>query len=252
MPAVTAAPPVPGPANPVALPAVSTIPDVIARLDGIQAYVEAQSPRGANDGVACFNYLYLQVTKDVLDKVDTGFFSDPDFLTRLDLVFANRYLDALRADAADPSRAPSSWKALLEARSDTEIAPMQFAVAGVNAHVNFDLPCTVVATCQQDNRAPDFGSQKADYDKVNQIFGEHMAALRQHFEGRLERWLDQHLFDAVADHLGGWSVVAARDTAWANANVLWSLRQNHLGEDDFVSSLDRLTGLAGRGVLAHV
>ena len=243
---------VPDPDNPVTLPAVGTVADAITRLEAIQAYVVAHSPRGANDGVACFNYLYLQVTRDVLDKITTGFFADPDFLTRLDLVFVNRYLDALRADAADPSSAPSSWKALLEARSDTSIAPMQFAVAGVNAHVNFDLPCTVVTTCQQDDRPPDTGDQRADYDKVNQIFAEHMADLRQHFEGRLERWLDQHLFVAVADHLGDWSVVAARDTAWANAKVLWSLRLNHLDEDDFVCSLDRLTGLAGRGVLAHV
>ena len=37
---------------------------------------------------------------------------------------------------------------MLANRSETHIAPMQFALAGMNAHINHDLPMAVVKTCE--------------------------------------------------------------------------------------------------------
>jgi hypothetical protein len=239
--------------SPFGLPPVATVPEAIGRMASIQTWVEANAPRRQHDGIACFNFLYHVITNRVLEWIERGEFEDADFLTRLDVVFANRYLDALRAYDADPERgAPRSWDALFERRSHERIAPMQFAVAGVNAHVNFDLPLSVVATCEQLGRPPDSGSQRPDYDKVNLIFAQEMESLRQHFEGRLELWIDEHVLGRLDDVLGNFSVEKARDTAWTNAEILWSMRNLDGVERMFVESLDRIVGFAGRGVLTSL
>ncbi len=251
-PTLTEMPVAGGITSPIALPAPTTVPGVITRLAEIQTWVEATSEGGTDDGVACFNFLYHVITCRVLEWIEADRFADAEFLTTLDLVFANRYLDALRADATDPDSAPSSWEALFENRSEQGITPMQFAVAGVNAHVNFDLPCAVVATCELLGRDPGFGSQRADYDKVNEIFAVEMEDLRQHFQNRFERWLDELVLRHVKNVLGNFSVEAARDTAWAQAEVLWTLRQHDEAEQGLMDGIDRLTGLAGRGLLVHL
>ncbi len=238
--------------SPLSEPTPTTVPGVVDHLASIQTWVEANAQGGKHDGVACFNFLYHQVTCRVREWIDTGRFADANFLTTLDLVFAGRYLAALRADASDPKTAPSSWSALFENRDEGEISPLQFAVAGVNAHVNFDLPCAVVATCEQLETEPSSGTQRADYDKVNEIFAVEMQSLRRHFENRFERWLDEHALGHIENILGNFSVEAARDTAWAQAEVLFALRRQHEVEQQFVDSLDHLAGLAGRGLLVHL
>lgn len=239
-------------ANPLTAPAVRTVPEVIERLAAIQDYTVTHEPTGIHDGLACFNYLYHVITTRVQKHLDEDFFADPAYLICLDVTFANRYLDAIRAHENLPRLAPKSWKALLESRSEEHIAPMQFAVAGVNAHVNFDLPCAVVKTCQTLGYELGTGHQRADYDKINDIFKEEMTELRRHFESQLLRWVDERLLSKVEDHLGNWSVEAARDTAWSHAEHLWSLHQNQIKESAFISGLDKMAGLAGRGVLAHL
>jgi hypothetical protein len=44
-------------------------------------------------------------------------------------------------------------------------------------------------------------------------------------------------------------VRAAREAAWTNAEVLWTLRPSPALHDAFFARLDRLTGFAGRGLL---
>jgi Family of unknown function (DUF5995) len=53
----------------------------------------------------------------------------------------------------------------------------------------------------------------------------------------------------VDDIAAMWNVRVARKAAWTNAVVLWTLRHApHLGRA-FFDTLDRSTGLAGRGLL---
>src|SRR5258708_4791702 len=92
--------------NPYLLPSVTTIPEVIDRLTDIQAYIAANGPGRPDDGIGCFNTLYTVITKQVLLGVQNGAFQDGPFMTALDVAFANRYFDALRADALAPGSAP--------------------------------------------------------------------------------------------------------------------------------------------------
>jgi len=238
-----------GPRNPIGLGRVNSIPEVLDRLDAIQRFSEAESRLKDQDGVASFNYLYRIITNRVLELTGTGFFSDDEFLTRLDVAFANRYFNALRAFDANTGPTPRSWKVLFERRGIDRITPMQFAVAGVNAHVNFDLSCAVVETCEELGREPDAGTQHDAYGKVNDIFAQEMEKLRQHFEGRLALWIDEKVLLHVDDLLGNWTVKASRAHAWNLAMLLWKLRTHKAAEELALDVQDRASGLAGHLLL---
>ena len=75
-------------------PPVTSVADAVSRMQAIDDALPAA------DGLACFNRVYLDVTQQVQAHITQGFFADPDFLTRLDVVFANFYFDAVNAAGA--------------------------------------------------------------------------------------------------------------------------------------------------------
>lgn len=75
----------------------------------------------------------------ILDQAPATF-EDPAFLATLDVVFANLYFAALAAALDDVDAAPAAWRPLLLQRHDAGIARIQFALAGMSAHINRDLP----------------------------------------------------------------------------------------------------------------
>ena len=62
---------------------VTTVAEVIARMEATEAALPAA------DGMACFNRMYLGVTRQVYSQLGEGFYADPAFMTQLDVVFAN-------------------------------------------------------------------------------------------------------------------------------------------------------------------
>ena len=49
----------------------------------------------SDDGLKWFNWLYLMVTRAVKDNPPAGGFNDPQWVTRLDVVFAELYFAAV-------------------------------------------------------------------------------------------------------------------------------------------------------------
>src|SRR5438128_8815584 len=108
----------------------ASLPEVLERMRAI----EAGLPR--TDGVACFVRLYLAVTKGVQAELRGTAFAAPRFLAHLDVAFADLFFGALEAYERDPATAPRAWLPLFEARTHRGILPLQFALAGMNAHIN--------------------------------------------------------------------------------------------------------------------
>jgi hypothetical protein len=226
--------------------AATTVPEVIARLRAIEAAA------GPPDGVACFSRLYRQVTEGVDVRLAGGSFADPGFLGRLDVVFASLFFDAVEASEQRPARTPAAWAPLFAARSSRGVAPLQFALAGMNAHINRDLPVALVATCEELGLELRGDSpQHRDYLLVNGLLEQVEAQVKASFLpgplGFLGRIL--HRFDRIDDVVAMWSVRRARDAAWANAETLWALRSEERLRTEFMESLDRMVGFAGRGLL---
>ena len=223
---------------------VTSIAEAIARMEAIGASLPA------SDGLACFNRMYLAVTQTVDQEVSQGFFADPRFMTMLDVVFANIYLAA--ADAASaPATVPLAWRPLVEQRANQGIEPIQFALAGMNAHINHDLPLAVVSTCTDLGTAPEAGSHLADFQKVDQLLDAAEEAVRHSFGSTIEQEIDAHL-QAVDNLVACWSLNSARDLAWQNSLVLWALRSDQAARSLFTDGLAAATALASRLLLTAV
>jgi Family of unknown function (DUF5995) len=227
--------------GPVTHAPVTSVQEAIARMEAIEVSVPA------GDGLGCFNRMYLEVTKQVQSSLSAGFFADPAFMTELDVTFANLYFTA--ADAADdPPAVPLAWRPLIELRAQPGIEPIQFALAGMNAHINHDLPLAVTATCTALATAPSAGTHQADYQKVDQLLDAAEQSVRQSFESAPELTVDRHL-QAVNNLIASWSINSARDLAWNNSLLLWEIRANPFACDLFRDSLAASTAAAGHMLL---
>ena len=227
-------------------PLPGRVDDVVARLRAIE---EALPER---DGVRAFTALYRAVTEAVDERVRPGTFADARFTRWLDVVFANLYFRALRAHVLGPKRPPRAWAALFEARARRGVAPVQFALAGMNAHINRDLPLALVETCRALDVVPTRNCpQHADFRAIDPLLAETEARVRADFATGLVGWADEALgeLDSV---VAMWNVRRARAAAWVNAETLWAVRDVPFAGARFVVTLDRLVGLASRGLLRRV
>ena len=114
----------------MSLPPGTTVADVLDRMEKIEGQL------GPDDGVRWFNRLYLEVTQRVAVYDESGPQAAPGFLAQLDVAFADLYFSAL--DAAGAGAPPDdfpyrAWKPLFDARGRRDVAPVQFALAGMNA-----------------------------------------------------------------------------------------------------------------------
>lgn len=219
------------------------IVDVIEKMRAIAA---ALPP---SDGVACFTALYLAVTEAVHDALQPGAFRDPRFVRWLDVVFANLFFEALRGVTTGARPAPRAWRPLLERRGRRGIAGLQFALAGMNAHINRDLPVALVETWRALRIEPRRPSpQYDDFRRVNDV----LAETEERVKARFATGVLGHLDGALGrddDVLAMWNVRRARDAAWINAETLWALRGAPHLRARFLDTLDGLVGFASRGLL---
>lgn len=226
-------------------PAITSIAQVIERMQGLEAALPA------GDGVASFNRMYLGVTQEVNEQVQASGFGDLDFMRQLDVVFARRYFAAVDAMAGPLSQTPVCWAPLFAARSTAGIEPVQFALAGMNAHINFDLPMAVVAACVELNTEPDAGSHYDDYAKVDSLLDAAEQSVRQSFESPDIASVDRHA-ENVLNVICNWNINAARDAAWNTAKVLWEIRDNKLATTLMTAGLARTVAMVCRGLLVAV
>jgi hypothetical protein len=225
----------------------NAIAGVIARMEAI---INSLS---GSDGIACFTRLYLEVTEGVQSELAAARFADSPFLADLDVRFADLYFAAVD-DASKPrvENLPRAWAPLFEARSHRGIAPLQFAIAGMNAHINRDLPLAVVATCRHAGVSPEQGSpQHADYLRINEVLATVETGIKYEY---LSGWLHKldrivHRVHRLDDIAAMWNISRARDAAWTNAEALWAIRNDPALTQRFVATLDRTVGLAGRALL---
>jgi len=219
-----------------------SIPDVVQVLESIDATCVD------GDGLKWFNRLYLQVTKAVQDRVDAGGFRNPAFLRELDVQFAKLYFDALAATLHGESCA-ACWTVMLTVRTNTRIARIQFALAGVNAHINHDLPEALVTTMRAIGTVPSVASpEHEDYSAVDSVLTPLIDQARQAYHVRL-LGDPMPIVPQIEDTLAAWGLVAARAKAWNNGEILFHLPATPPLAPKFLDSLDGLASFAGKALL---
>lgn len=201
------------------------------------------------DGLKWFNGLYLQVTQAVADRVAAGGFNDPAWLSELDVQFAKLYFNALYA-ALSGAPCPGCWRAMFSCRNQNKTARIQFALAGMNAHINHDLCVAIVATCKDRNTAPHHGTaQYNDYTSIDGTLDSLIDVAKQTLNVRLPGDplpAVSHLENLVA----AWDLGAAREAAWDTAESLW--QDSAMAAKIRLDTIDGLTTVIGKALLVPV
>ncbi|WP_394554153.1 DUF5995 family protein [Agromyces sp. MMS24-JH15] len=215
---------------------------VVADLDRVRR------PLAPADGIAVFVDMYREVTALVARRVADGAFDDPPFIEALDVVFADYFLAVPRAVAVKRP-VPKAWAPLVERRGQ-RLFPLQFALAGMNAHINHDLALAVVRTCEARGLEPDAGSVHADFVRINEVLAELVRPIRQRF---LDHDVVEHgaALTPLADLLTNFSMEQARDAAWATTLTLWAVRDLPLVPEATERALAGTVGLVGRQLLTR-
>lgn len=186
------------------------IDQVLTDLDQIIAETVAD-----NNYLGVFTYVYRRTTAQIKDAIDDGRFADGDRLERLDVIFAQRYIDAYRQwKAKEPHT--QSWAEAFQARH-ARITILQHLFLGMNAHINLDLGIAAAEVAPGEA----IHAIKGDFMIVNDI----LAELTEEMQDRIGR-VSPLFF--LADWLGGtkdetfanFSIKKARGFAWGVATKL--------------------------------
>jgi hypothetical protein len=218
-----------------------SIADVIAVMQSIDGLLPS------NDGLKWFNRLYLMVTQRIDTQAPPSGWEDATWLTRLDVVFAKFYFAAIAGALEQNADTASSWDALFEARNRAGVDRIQFALAGMNAHINHDLALALLQTDDGLRLTPALESpEHDDYEHVNGLLEEVLPSALTFLATGIVGELAQDT-GKVGRLLAIWNIRVARDLAWDFADHLRDL--GGLSRDLALDAQDKLTGVIGRGLL---
>lgn len=187
-------------------------------LDALRARALAAPDAGGH-----FPAMYARVTRRVMDRAAAGEFDDPARMARFVATFAGRYLRAVDATgdavagagAAAGDVAPDCWRAAFDVAGDPSLLVVQHLLLGINAHVNHDLPQTVVDVAENPDFPSDLPSIEPDFLAINEVLGQVYDELLADLD-TVTRWVGR-----AAQWGGGWlfnfGLTEARDQAWRAA-----------------------------------
>jgi|SRR5450432_330578 Family of unknown function (DUF5995) len=189
----------------------NSIQEVIDDIDIIINWSRAhQSPMGY------FATLYRRMTVAVRDGIQNNIFEDGARMEKLDITFANRYLQAW-SSYTNHQKCSNAWYTVFEACNNQTLIVLQHLIAGVNAHINLDLGIAAAAVAPGDK----IFAMQHDFDKINDV----IASLTQAVQDSLCKvWFPLRAIESITNGdqnaVLNFSIATARKTAWANALAL--------------------------------
>ncbi len=204
------------------------IDEVINYLETIiQETITDENPMGY------FAALYHQVTVTIKEGIGKKIYMDNSRMEKLDVVFANRYLEAY-TQYKQRQQCTDSWQYAFDTTKDYWPTVLQNLLLGMNAHINLDLGIAAVQTCPGDG----IHLLKDDFNKINTV----LASLVADVEKRLTViWPRLHYllqrFGKVDSFLVDFSMQQARDGAWKFATELAAL--NVQQQETYIKDRDK-------------
>ena len=187
-------------------PLPETIDGVLERLNGLLDDAIRNGRR-----IGYFVALYERVTANVRHALLAGnVFDDGPRMERLDVVFANRFLEAWDQHVA--GRRPSeSWAAAFARLEEPGLLVVQHLMLGMNAHINLDLG---IAAATVASTRPQLEALHADFNRINDV----LARLVKIVEVQLTTICPplSRLADLVTveERIFDFGMMASRDVAW--------------------------------------
>ncbi|MBR07072.1 MAG: hypothetical protein CMP48_05230 [Rickettsiales bacterium] len=215
----------------------NSIDEVLDKLDEI---ISDSIKNKSNLGY--FPALYRKVTQSVKDHIAEGYFDDNERMEKLDVIFANRYLDAYE-QFTNNQQCTGAWQLAFEAESNNKLIVLQHLFLGMNAHINLDLG---IAAAQVSGNQ-DIELLKSDFFKINVV----LASLVNQVQDELsEIWPFMKIIDWVSGNLdealSDFSMNIARDGAWKVASDLAPLTESQ--RQNYIEDLDVRVVRFGSGI----
>ena len=183
----------------------NTIDEVIARLTEI-----IDESRQRRSRLGYFAALYRKVTINVKEGIANKVFQDGERMARLDVNFANRYLEAydLHRQGKQPTAA---WQVSFEAAERWRPLILQHLLAGINAHINVDLGIAAMETSPGDQLA----GLQTDFEMINTILARLVQPVQDEI-GEVSPWIGflEKIDPSADDAIINFSMKIARDSAW--------------------------------------
>lgn len=172
--------------------------------------------RSEGSAAGYFPALYRRVTLGVRDWIREGRFDDGARMERLDVVFADRYLDAWRG-WREGEAVTRSWAVAFEATRDWAPTTLQHLLLGINAHINLDLGIAAAEVSPPGELA----ALGDDFGRINEL----LASMVDDVQERLaEVWPLLRVLDWASgrddEATVNFSMARARDAAWGFAHRL--------------------------------
>lgn len=145
----------------------TTLDQVITEMRAVTEVAEGEASR-----IGYFAALYTRVTTAVTRGIRAGFFEDGPQMERLDVAFANLYLDGVRRYRLGEGGVRAAWRVAFEAAARPEATLLQHIYLGMNAHLLVDLPIAVATTCPREK----LSTLRADFFRINTIVDGEMDA----------------------------------------------------------------------------
>lgn len=206
-----------------------TIDHVIADLDDV---VRTCRERGSRAGY--FAALYRSVTLEVRQWIRDGRFDDNARMERLDVLFADRYLEAWRRrESGQPTT--RSWAVAFDAAESWWPIVLQQLLLGMNAHINLDLGIAAARTTP----AAEIHAMHDDFCRINDVLASMVDDVQHRLAGV---WPLLHLVDGIGGDADEatihFSMEKARDAAW-----VFALRLSRLPEAEWDAEIQATDGL---------
>lgn len=214
-----------------------TISEVISYLDEIIKTSLSNKSR-----IGYFACLYRKMTIAVQKGINDNLFEDGPRMERLDVIFANRYINAYYSRSKNKSTT-TAWKAAFDA-TQQPYTVIQHLLMGMNAHINLDLS---VAAAEA-SKGIDIQSLKKDFDLINDIIGSLINIVQKDLEEicapmRMLKYVDNKSKDSVIN----FSITAARNTAWINAVALAHVLPDMY--DPYIKTLDSKIAVVANNII---
>ena len=222
---------------------VRMIDELIARMAALLEPLQA-----SGDQRRYFHSTYQRTTIAVAEELKRGGFTDPEWVERWDVVFADLYLDAL-TEAMAGRRPSRPWEIAFRAPAD--LPALRHVLLGMNAHINFDLPQALVAVITDDQFDDPalLARREADHKAIDTVLASRVAAEDDELTAVSGPGTLMDRLLRPFNRLGTQRFLReAREKVWANAIALSQARRQ--GPDAYAAVLAQLEELSAAKVAA--
>ncbi len=208
------------------IPATS-IEEVITELNKVIEWSKLNQRR-----IGYFASLYKNMTTAVQLGIANKIFDDSARMERLDVTFANRYLQAWQG-YGNKQKCSAAWQKTFDLCNTNNLVVLQHLILGINAHINLDLAIAAAETCAGEK----IYDLQNDFEKINVV----IASQSQIMQSTLCKiWFPLKLLTDISNHrqdaVINFSIHQARKASWASAIALALVKgESH---DNYISMMD--------------